>query len=96
MPAIIKTPQPQPPILLSLYQTSTLSTSHQNNGFLETIFAGIAVFIGLLALIVALLQLHRKRKRRAHRDIDQIYELEAVLPDVHVRSLPEFLLECVD
>lgn len=61
----------------------TLGTT-TNNGLetLETLFAGLSVLIGTLALVVGLFQLSRYRKRRTSSAMVDVFELEAGLPQV--------------
>lgn len=49
---------------------------------LETLFAGLSVLIGGLALVIGLLQLHWYRRRHGYPVTPEVFELEAVLPYV--------------
>jgi hypothetical protein len=78
----------------------TRSASEATDGFFdisETLFAGLSVLIGILALVVGLLQLQRYRRQQHLRDKDCVFELEASLPmvreytrDHRDESPPEF------
>ncbi|KAF1850498.1 uncharacterized protein K460DRAFT_412195 [Cucurbitaria berberidis CBS 394.84] len=56
---------------------STTKVSHDFFDISETLFAGLSVLIGCLALIVGLLQLRRYRKRHSLQSQDCVFELEA-------------------
>jgi hypothetical protein len=49
---------------------------------LETVFAGLSVFLGCVAAIIGLLQLRRRCTARRGRLADEVYELEVRSLDV--------------
>lgn len=56
--------------------------ARDNTNLLETLFAGLSVFFGILAVVVGLLQLLKYRTRRHSSGDVSIHELEAILPVV--------------
>jgi len=64
-------------------QRSTDASSNSLN-MLETLFAGLSVLVGSLALVIGLLQLLKYQRRRRASRRSSIYELEATLPEVTI------------
>jgi uncharacterized membrane protein len=64
----------------SISLTSEASTGQFQD--IETIFAGVSVLVGCLALIVGLLQLRKYQRERSLLVQNNVYELEAGLPGV--------------
>ena len=62
-------------------QRSTDASDNSLN-MLGTLFAGLSVLVGSLALIIGLLQLLKCQRRHRVSRRSSIYELEATLPEV--------------
>lgn len=60
----------------------TVNGSNTNLEMLETLFAGLSVLIGGLALITGLLQLRWYWRRHASSSASEHFEMEAALPRV--------------
>lgn len=69
-------------------QRSTGASSNSLN-MLETLFAGLSVLVGSLALVIGLLQLLKWQRRCRVSRRSSIYELEATLPEVSIDSSVE-------
>lgn len=72
---------------------STSQTSNMNNNLLETpgvVFAGLAVIIAVLALLVGILQLRNEHQRRqeARQQELELIELEAMIAEVSALTSP--------
>lgn len=67
-------------------QRSTGASSNSLN-MLETLFAGLSVLVGSLALVIGLLQLLKCQRRRRTSRRSSIHELEAILPEVIIAPL---------
>lgn len=53
-----------------------------SSDMLEALFAGLSVFVGSLALVVGVLQLLSYRRRHLQSGNTNVYELEAIPPQV--------------
>jgi uncharacterized membrane protein len=88
MPRLSINARPPSSLTEEASQVSTIltrSASEATDGFFdisETLFAGLSVLIGILALVVGLLQLQRYRRQQRIGHKNCVFELEANLPMV--------------